>query len=168
MDALNKLSQITRRLILVWVPAHKGHAGNERADELAKRGAEYNTTTTKIKIGKPTATLKREIRDGILRDWSTEWTQHKEAQHTKGFYFSPNPAKVKFVYKLARLELGRFIRIITGHNNLNFFQNKLGLAATVTCRLCLNGKETFHFRFSFIIMFFIINSFSYTPCSCSH
>ena len=44
--------------------------------------------------------------------------------------------------KLARLELGRFVRIITGHNNLSFFQNKLGLINSATCRFCGDGPET--------------------------
>ena len=64
------------------------------------------------------------------------------AHHSKNFYSGPNPGKAKFVYKLARLELGRFARIITGHNNLNFFQNKIGLCATRECRFCEQHDET--------------------------
>ena len=64
------------------------------------------------------------------------------ANHAKGFYSGPNPNKAKFVYKLARLELGRFVRIITGHNNLNFFQAKLGLTISPTCWFCEMGNET--------------------------
>ena len=66
----------------------------------------------------------------------------KMANHTKSFYAGPNPNKAKYVYKLARLELGRFVRIITGHNNLNFFQTKIGLLDEDTCRFCSGGKET--------------------------
>ena len=50
--------------------------------------------------------------------------------------------KAKNVYKLARLELGRFVRIVTGHNNLSFFQTKIGLFNRATCRFCLEGQET--------------------------
>ena len=34
------------------------------------------------------------------------------------------------------------MRIITGHNNLNFFQNKLGYTQDPGCRLCEGGLET--------------------------
>ena len=47
------------------------------------------------------------------------------------------------MYKLARLELGRFVRIITGHNNLNYFQHRIGLWGTRTCRFCNIDDETF-------------------------
>ena len=65
-----------------------------------------------------------------------------KANHSKSFYGGPNPGKAKFVYKLARLELGRFIRIITGHNNLSFFQNKIGLYNEKACRFCGDGDKT--------------------------
>ena len=71
-----------------------------------------------------------------------EWERYGEARHTRTFYLCPNPAKAKYVYKLARLELGRFVRVVTGHNNLSSFQNKLGLAPPASCRLCGEGDET--------------------------
>ena len=64
------------------------------------------------------------------------------ANHAKSFYKGPNPRKAKYVYKLARLELGRFARIITGHNNLGFFQTKIGLSGSPMCRFCGGGQET--------------------------
>ena len=64
------------------------------------------------------------------------------ANHARSFYGGPSASKAKFVCKLARLELGRFIRIVTGHSNLNFFQHKLGLSGTDECRFCNQGNET--------------------------
>ena len=78
----------------------------------------------------------------MLREWEEEWVNSKQANHAKSFYRGPNPTKARFVYKLARLELGRFVRVITGHNNLNFFQEKLGLTGSSLCRFCENGDET--------------------------
>ena len=47
------------------------------------------------------------------------------------------------MYKLARLELGRFVRLVTGHNNLNWFQNRIGLWHSAECRFCGHNEETF-------------------------
>ena len=49
------------------------------------------------------------------------------AKHEKHFYFAPNPQKAKYVIKLAHLELGHFIRLISGHSNLNYFQTRIEL-----------------------------------------
>ena len=91
----------------------------------------------------PQATIKRSIRDYVFRLWTKEWHASPMVTHSKAFYYSPNPCKAKYVYKLARLELGRFIRIITGHNNFNYFQTRIGLYNSSVCRFCDHPKETF-------------------------
>ena len=93
-------------------------------------------------IGRPHNSVMSGIRKCIYEAWAKEWNTSREANHTKGFYSGPNSIKAKSVYKLARLELGRFVRIITGHNNLNFFQTKIGLLHSPTYRFCGEGLET--------------------------
>ena len=54
----------------------------------------------------------------------------RTANHSRSFYGGPNPSKAKFVdYKLARHELGRCIRIITGHNNLGCMTPEFAISA---------------------------------------
>ena len=79
----------------------------------------------------------------MYQSWTREWLGTSQAQASKYFYFSPNRHKARYAYKLARLELGRFVRIITGHNNLNYFQTRIGLWGCKTCRFCLQADETF-------------------------
>ena len=142
MDALNELSALSLSVTLTWIPAHKGHEGNELADTLAKRGAASMDPEHATNVGVPAATTKREIKDIAYAEWSKEWKATKGMNHAKTFYSHPDPIKAKYVYKLARLELGRFIRIISGHNNLRFFQTKIGLWNDNQCRLCGRGFET--------------------------
>ena len=142
VDALNRLAITARRITLVWIPAHKGHIGNERADELAKAGAASTDPTRLLTTEKSSAVLRSEIREKVYRDWADEWTKYNCAHHSKGFYAGPNRQKAKFTLKLARLELGRFVRIVTGHNNLRFFQAKLRTTINPKCRFCNNGYET--------------------------
>ena len=142
MDSLNELASKVKSVTLAWIPAHKGHEGNERADELAKGGSKEINASRQLSIGRPQATVKADIRTSIYKKWGEEWVTSTGANHAKSFYGGPNPGKARFVVKLARLELGRFVRIITGHNNLNFFQHKLGLCRSPTCRFCGAGDET--------------------------
>ena len=42
--------------------------------------------------------------------------------------------------------LSTWIKGITGHNNLAYFQSKLNTEIDPTCRLCLQANETLHHR----------------------
>ena len=146
IDALNSLTSRASRVSIVWIPAHRGYAGNERADALAKLGAKSDNQAAYLPVGKPVALLKTEIRNISYQAWTKEWSQDPRFLHSKQFYGAPMPSKARYVYKLARLELGRFVRLITGHNNLNSFQTKIGLWGDSKCRLCRQAEETFlHF-----------------------
>ena len=142
VNNLNKLASKVAAVTLVWIPAHKGHEGNERADELAKSGSKSEEPSRALWVGQPKSALKAKIKKQMYNQWQEEWLASKTANHSRSFYGGPNQGKAKFVYKLARLELGRFIRIITGHNNLNFFQEKIGLFTEASCRFCREGNET--------------------------
>ena len=142
VNNLNKLAATSKSVTLVWIPAHKGHAGNEEADKLAKAGSKESDPNKLLRVKQPTATMKANIRKCMYEKWEREWITSKEASHTKSFYGKPDRMKAKYVYKLARLELGRFVRLVTGHNNLGFFQHKLGLSNRSECRFCGDGHET--------------------------
>ena len=148
VENLNKLANRARSVTLVWIPAHRGHDGNERADVLAKRGSRETGKARYLDVQVPRAAIKARIRGEVYREWESEWRAMKTANHARSFYGGPSPGKAKFVYKLARLELGRFARIISGHNNLGFFQTKIGLADTAECRFCKQGNETIMHLFS--------------------
>ena len=140
--SLNKLSKKVVSITLVWIPAHRGHAGNELVDRLAKKGAVTSNPTKCLSVPKSKGFLRQEIKNAALADWEKEWKTQDHAQHCRSFYASPNPQKAAYAYKLARLELGRLVRIVTGHNNLRFFQTKIGLWTNPDCRLCGDGPET--------------------------
>ena len=142
IENLNLLARSLKAVTLVWIPAHKGHVGNERADELAKQGSRKPLSEHGSTFRKPHVALKAKLKRHMYEDWGKEWSGMSTANHARSFYGGPNPGKAKFVYKLARLELGRFVRIITGHNNLNFFQTKIGLFNDPACRFCGRGDET--------------------------
>ena len=142
VKALNELATRTKSLTLVWIPAHKGHVGNERADELAKEGSRETDPRKMREVKKPQAFIKSGIKQEVYREWQAEWDDSRTANHTKSFYGGPCSNKARYVVKLARLELGRFARVVTGHNNLNFFQNKIGLNGNRLCRFCDQYDET--------------------------
>ena len=55
-----KLSKLIegRRVVLQWIPAHCGISGNEKADELAKRGANMQQENLPITIKQKKTIIK--------------------------------------------------------------------------------------------------------------
>ena len=52
----------------------------------------------------------------------------------------------KKILKLPRLKMKQFVEILTGHNNLSYFQFKIGTDISPLCRFCEESNENFqHF-----------------------
>ena len=91
----------------------------------------------------PAGVPKSEIEQVINEEWNKEWENYKGARMSKNFFSKINKSKAKYIYKMSSHKLGRFIRIISGHNWLNYCQNKLDNNIAPTCRLCEEEDETF-------------------------
>ena len=66
-----------------WVKAHAGHHGNELADQLAKEAAASMENEAYKKI--PKSTVIRELNEGSLIKWQSEWDKTTKGQITKTF-----------------------------------------------------------------------------------
>ena len=128
---------------LVWIKAHVGNYGNETADSLAKDGTSLDIIQTGIQM--PHQVMRSKVMDAFMEIWHYDWSKYTEARQSKQFYSKPDSTKAKYVYKLSRKNLGRFIRIVTGHNNLNYHRSNVDHDVLYTCRFCKNSliKESF-------------------------
>ena len=70
VESLYKLGNKMKYVTVVWIKAHVGHIGNERADELAKRGT---TETLSIPNLVPDCELRRHISERYRQEWDIEW-----------------------------------------------------------------------------------------------
>ena len=68
---------------LRFTRAHVGTPGNERADQLAKRAAEIETSP--VYDFKPVSTIKTEQRQRNYQIWQTNWEQSETGRHTYNF-----------------------------------------------------------------------------------
>jgi len=59
---------------LIWIPCHWDHAGNEKADELARLGSEMTTTPEEVRP--PLNSIKHEIHKLHANKANVRWKTH--------------------------------------------------------------------------------------------
>ena len=115
-----KLSKLieSRRVVLQWLPAHCGISGNEKADELAKRGANMQQENFPITIQQKKTIIKNMFRvNKILDDY----------------------------HKLNSAVQVILIRLHTWHNRLNAHMNKkMKLVPSSMCICNIEDQTTEH------------------------
>ena len=158
-DTVHNLNLIPGIVRLVWIKAHVGHDGNEIADALAKEGT---TLTAFYHIPLPRQATKRAIQLSVDEYWHFQWSRYNDGRQSKQFYPAPNRTKAKYCYNLSRKELGRLIRIVTGHNNLFYHRSNVDKSGdtSASCRFCGEERETF-FHFATNCPCFRLSRFQY-------
>ena len=78
---LNLLGKAVKSLSIHWIEAHKGHAGNEKADEMA-RAAEFRTIIDDS-INVPVGFGKQKLWAACYDHWTKEWQQLSTCRMTK-------------------------------------------------------------------------------------
>ena len=118
-EAKRKLNLLGTRcsITLVWTKAHVGTEGNERADCLAKEGGNSGDL---YDIGLPGTVIKAEIRAYFYDKWKEEWELYEGARMSKIFFNGPDKIKSKIICRLSSYKVGRLVRILSGHNRLNY------------------------------------------------
>ena len=122
LHELTSLAQ-THTVALQWIPSHCGIAGNEIADQLAKRGATEAQTDKSTTYGEARTLIKA-------------------SQHSNWLSQHPKYNKADPYYLLTRAQQVVIFRLRTGHNRMNYHLfTKLKIGQTDQCP-CKTGSMT--------------------------
>lgn len=138
---LNKLA-LNNKVTIEWVPGHKGYEGNEKADELAKRGADSPLTGPEPFLGTPICNIKQIVNKWEETKKSEFWSNTPGQLRSKLFMPLHSKVKSKNLITLSRDKLRVLVSIFTGHCKLNYHQNKIGKIDNKLCRFCNEKDET--------------------------
>ena len=126
-------------LRLHWVKAHVGTPGNERADELAKKGTKC---TTPQNIPPSQRATKSKYREIVQERWQTEWDQCPGHGRSKTWFPKVDKKRTKALMETDRSTLAVLLQWFTGFCNLMRHRHVKDNSQDPFCRLCREEWET--------------------------
>lgn len=119
---------------LHWVPGHQGVYGNEKADEAAKYGAEWQEPISQAPLSY--TYMKRDLKARSLKEWEQDWqlAKSKASQHYLQFASRPK-------WKLSQLQLPKQLwstitQLKLGHGYFRSYLVRLPDYNTEDCPNC--------------------------------
>lgn len=129
----------THSIMIERVPGHKEHYGNELADKLANiRLVKPNPVLSSNQPHVPYTFFKNKVHQYISDKKNKRWNDSDISQNTKSLVSAivNRNLQEQHLFKLGFNVLKPLTRLITGHNNLNHFQNKIDFTTAPHCSFC--------------------------------
>lgn len=139
-SVVKKLNKMVGTIEFVWVKAHSGILHNEAVDTAAKDACTLNTIDAQL-VSR--IYIRNQVLDKLREMWDRSWAAYGEARQSKQFYSGQNKIRAKELCHLSRYQLGRIIRVTSGHNQLGYHQHVIYRNLSPLCRYCNAPRETF-------------------------
>ena len=140
-NAINKLAGNQNNVTISWIPGHRGHDGNELADQIAKIGTQSNNIIKNIKA--PHKSIITKIKKHYINCLINRW-KFKDFHEYCAYPMNAilikcnyNPARIKnAITRLSTEEITIITKIFTGHNGLNSHLYRIKMATDPLCEFC--------------------------------
>jgi ribonuclease HI len=127
---------------LVWVPGHSSIEGNEKADELARKGSEKGALGPEPTIGLHAGSVKALLKRKTEEEHQKAWEGLQTCRQAKEFLVGCKLSTTKYLLGLDKKSIRTMVGVLTGHNSLRYHLNKMGLSNDPNCRRCGDVPET--------------------------
>ncbi len=127
---------------ICWIPGHMGVPGNEKADELAKKGAETRTMGPEPFLPLARANVRAEIEKWAQEQHKQTWNSRIDCRQTQEAVGWVTQGLVEKLASLSRADLRIALQAITGHCNLNRHRKLQGKVKDGLCPKCYEEDET--------------------------
>lgn len=126
---------------ICWVPGHCNIEGNEKADELARKGSNMEEARAVNGIHAPICTLKRNIELDSRTKANNAWSSRDDCIISRSLWPEINEKRTKSITELSKNNIRLATGIITGHCDIGYMAAKMGRASNDYCRSCGNEEE---------------------------
>ena len=146
--SLNLLSRYND-VKLRWVRGHSGHAGNSRADELAKQGAGDIDNLANDMPAVSNSLLRANLKIAITAEWERSWIALESCRQTKHFFPSLNQKFSRDLMRSRKRAYSILVQLVTGHNHMRRHNTIVEYSwpdmEFADCRFCSEDEESsFH------------------------
>ncbi|KAJ8914966.1 hypothetical protein NQ315_002490 [Exocentrus adspersus] len=140
-----ELSDLARhnRVVLLWVPGHSGIKGDEKADELARKGSSASYIGPEPAVGVSKTMVRSQVKEWVNAQHKEYWNNITRHQHGKIFIRESSAKLTRELLTLSRNKLRIIAGLLTGHCALKAHLIRMGLYnGDPNCRLCGRGAES--------------------------
>jgi ribonuclease HI len=147
VDSLNRLGR-NAIVTLRWIKAHVRHLGNERADFVAKYGASLRPDGPEPYLPVPQKVWDKAVSAFTEYKWQQQWQAAADSEgrlycrQTKMLVPKIDRKMTKRLLLLPRVDVGRVVQLLTGHNYFNYHVSLIQPEQSALCRFCWSSAET--------------------------
>ena len=138
LQSLITLSQ-SNKVTLMWVPGHMGIKGNEKADEMARKGSAIDFIGPGPACMVPMCTIKLMNQELMMNQMNDRWRVNP---HKNKFITNYSKERSEELLKMNSNQIRIIVGLLTGHCKLNKHLKTMRLTQDSLCRFCRREAET--------------------------